>query len=332
MSAEIGAADVFVSGISRADSACFKARQASSIPATSFAPAVLQQLLPELSPSEAAESASRNALAKSGFELGQVQFVISATQTPDFNNPGLVSRLLHRLGLNVGGLEIRQGACGAVAALEISARFVQTGQADVILVVAADMLSRYFGAEEQGAVLSDSAAIARSVMADGAAAFVVSRQAINSKQGVLRYIDSGISGYGQGFRDFHCHLPSASRFPQRITREDVQQGLHFPVLNPLALLQSLDQRVFADYRNKRLAFGCTPTQLVSHSIVNGIAERIAQLCDLKDACLDCFPDVGFIGSAGIPWAMSQISGATTLWAVASSGPQWGWAVLEPWGA
>lgn len=330
MSAVSGAPEVFVFGFSRAKEDCF-IRSDAAAASGAEGPTSIQRLKPELAPSEAAESAAKQALVLAGTEIAGVQFVISACQTPDFNNPGLVSRFLHRAGLNLPGLEIRQGNCGAIGALNIAARLVQCAQAETVLVLAVDVLSRYFGAELEGAAISQGSSQAKAVMADGAAAFIVSRRRPCRPVANWRFIDASVTGYGSSYRDFFCHLPSSSQFPQRITREDVQQGRHFPVLNTDALLNSIDERVFQDFRSRSQMCSHGFDALISHSIVPAMLHKIIQHTGLKCAAHDSFATTGFIGAAGIPWSMTEVGDKAEkrlLWAAASSGPQWGWAVLE----
>src|SRR5689334_6198115 len=74
-----------------------------------------------IAPSDAGAEAAKLALSKANLTIGDVDLLISCTNTPDFNNPGLANLILHKLGAKeVPGLEIRQSSTGVLYALDIA--------------------------------------------------------------------------------------------------------------------------------------------------------------------------------------------------------------------
>jgi 3-oxoacyl-[acyl-carrier-protein] synthase-3 len=126
------------------------------------------------------------ALLAGGATLDEVDYVIAATITPDYQFPSVSSIVQDRLGLrNVGAIDIGAACAGFAYALDLADALISTGRARNVLVLAGETLTKItdyrdrsmcilFG-DGAGAALvtpddgSGSAILARRLNSDGAA-------------------------------------------------------------------------------------------------------------------------------------------------------------------
>jgi 3-oxoacyl-[acyl-carrier-protein] synthase III len=316
---------ILLAAIAEADTALFEQRSNAALVKRQF-------LLPDVTPSQAAASAARRACDKAGVSLQEIDFVISATQTPDFNNPGLVSLLLAELGLSVGGLEIKQGIHGGNIALGLARSYIQTGMAKKVLVAATDILSRHFVG--CSAPRSQQQSAAEDVFADGAVACVVT-QASGSSSLVgptfgIRQVFS--AARGQNYRDAYTLLPSASQFPLRLSKTDVEQGRHFPAVDAASLLEhSSSLQEFECFLAQSGLHTSQINNLCFHNIVpEQINKLVAQVCNAGGKAFDCFESTGYIGAAGTLTTLARCTpiGARVILGCAGAGPSWSFVYLD----
>jgi 3-oxoacyl-[acyl-carrier-protein] synthase-3 len=112
-----------------------------------------------------AEAASSKALATSGIAAADIDLVILATCTNEFQVPGGAATLAHRLGINAPGAYDLNAACaGFVYGLASASNAVLAGQARNVLVVGSEKLSDFTD------IFDRSTGI---IFADGAGAAVV---------------------------------------------------------------------------------------------------------------------------------------------------------------
>ncbi len=89
---------------------------------------------------ELGTSAARNALANAGVEPKDIDVVIFATMTPDYQLPGNGPLLQADLGLpNVPTFDIRQQCSGFLYALELADVLIQSGRYQRVLIVGAEV-------------------------------------------------------------------------------------------------------------------------------------------------------------------------------------------------
>lgn len=138
---------------------------------TAHASACFLQIDAQISPSRAAEGVARQSLQRYGIDLKRIDYVISCTQTPDYNNPGLVSCLLSELKLSgIPGLELKQFVTAPLYAIDLASKLIRSARASCVLITCVDLFRRYYQIEtDQQARPAQLAA--KSVLSDGAAAF-----------------------------------------------------------------------------------------------------------------------------------------------------------------
>ena len=267
-----------------------------------------------IGPSDAAAQACRAALELNQTSVADIDWVLSASQTPDFNNPGLVSLLLHKLGLTgTPGLEIRQVGVGSLYAIDAAVQLIRSGEARTVLVSCTDFLSRFFGDVDDPKRLGDAAHEAFVTFGDASVAFVVqAEEAVHSGAGVsFRCEAARLEKYSGMQADFGCRLPAALQFPLRCTKEDVLEGRHYPELNAAALFEKLAPRLTEEIGgflgDQRIALDSI-RRIVLHQIIPGLSNALSDRlsCD-HDRFLDVFLQRGFNGAAGIPRALLEAS-------------------------
>ncbi|MBX2999141.1 MAG: ketoacyl-ACP synthase III [Caldilineaceae bacterium] len=95
-------------------------------------------------------NASRSALKQAGMAPQDLDLIIIATSTPDHHTPPVSSELQHALGASgVPAFVVVTGCTGFVYALTIAYQFIETGAYRRILVVGAELLSRFLDWEDR---------------------------------------------------------------------------------------------------------------------------------------------------------------------------------------
>lgn len=131
-----------------------------------------------------AEKAARAALKDAGVAPSEVQLVIVATCTPDYQFPATAALLQHRLGCTAAAFDLEAACSGFVYGLVVAQQFIATGAVDTVLVVGAEVMSRILDWNDRNTCV---------LFGDGAGAAVV--QAAPQGYGVIG-IDLGANGAG----------------------------------------------------------------------------------------------------------------------------------------
>ena len=87
-------------------------------------------------------AAARRALTDADTRPAEIDLVLVATMTPDELTPNTAPLLAHALGIGVGAYDVGAACTGWLSALSAGAAQVETGRADRVLVVGAEILSR----------------------------------------------------------------------------------------------------------------------------------------------------------------------------------------------
>ena len=94
--------------------------------------------------SDLAAAAARQAIAAAGINLDSIDLILVATTTPDLVFPSTACLLQNKLGITNGcpAFDIQAVCSGFVYALTTADNFIRAGQAQCVLVVGAETLSR----------------------------------------------------------------------------------------------------------------------------------------------------------------------------------------------
>ncbi len=128
---------------------------------------------PAVCASDLATVAAEKLFCATSVTRGEIDFILLCTQSPDYVLPATACILQDRLGLpnHVGAMDFNLGCSGFIYGLGLAAGLVETGQANLILLLTADTYSKYLQTEDKAtrAIFGDGAAaiLIRSVPSDG---------------------------------------------------------------------------------------------------------------------------------------------------------------------
>jgi 3-oxoacyl-[acyl-carrier-protein] synthase-3 len=113
-----------------------------------------------------AEAAGRGALDEAGIEPADLDLVLVATVAPDDVLPNTAPLVARELGAHsAGAMDVGAACTGYLSALSMAASQVECGRCEHVLVIGADVLSRFVDKSDRGTA---------ALFADGAGASVVS--------------------------------------------------------------------------------------------------------------------------------------------------------------
>lgn len=167
--------------------------------------------------SDLAVPASRAAMAHAGVEPGEIDAIVFATLSPDFQFPGSGCFLGDKLGMNgKPAIDVRNQCSGFIYALAVADGWIRTGLYDKILVVGSEVHS-------SGVEFADRGRDVAVLFGDGAGAVVMGRAEEDDK-GLLSMC---LHADGSGARDLWIEAP-ASAYQPRITPEMLAEGRQYP--------------------------------------------------------------------------------------------------------
>ena len=122
---------------------------------------------PEVSATDLAVEACVGAVADAGLEMGEIDFLILNTITPDHADPGSAFFLQPKLGLkDIPVLDIKQQCAGLIYGMSIADHFIRAGTHRHVLIVCAETLSKRVDGSYDGRNIGV-------LLGDGAGAVVV---------------------------------------------------------------------------------------------------------------------------------------------------------------
>ena len=160
-------------------------------------------------------AASKNALNMAGIHPKDLDLIIVATSTPDYLTPPISSQVQHGLGAkDVGAFTLVNGCTGFVYALATAQQFISSGACEHVLVVGAELISRFVDWNERETCV---------LFGDGAGAVVL--KATEVPCGVLSFVLGSDGSGGE-----HLILPGggAAHPP---SHENLDGGLHTVKMN-----------------------------------------------------------------------------------------------------
>ncbi len=170
--------------------------------------------------SDLAVPAAKMALEHAGKTERDVDAIIFATLSPDYNFPGAGCFLGHKLGMpGVPALDVRNQCTGFLYGLSIADAWVRAGVYENVLLVGAEVHST-------GIELNDRGRDVAVLFGDGAGAALIGR-ATEPGQG-LQSIE--LHADGVGAKELWVEAPASASIP-RLTPEMLAEGKHYPSMN-----------------------------------------------------------------------------------------------------
>lgn len=170
--------------------------------------------------SNMAYKASMQALEMAGLKAEEVDLIVFATLSPDYNFPGSGVLLQRLLGLkNIPAIDIRQQCSGFIYGLSIAEQYIKTGTYKCVLVVGSEIQSNILE-------LTDRSRNVAVIFGDGAGAAIL--QASDAKSSGI--LSSHIHADGEFAEELYLAHPGSNR-KERITAEMIEKGEFLPYMN-----------------------------------------------------------------------------------------------------
>jgi 3-oxoacyl-[acyl-carrier-protein] synthase-3 len=167
-----------------------------------------------------ATAASQQAIERAGLQPRDIDLIVYATLSPDFNFPGTGVFLQRALGIKeIPCLDIRQQCTGFIYGLSIADAYIRTGGFKHVLVVGSEVHSTGLDKSTAGRDVTV-------LFGDGAGAVVVGR-ATDDDHLIL---STHIHADGSEAEILWTEYPASARHP-RITAEAMAERKHYPVMN-----------------------------------------------------------------------------------------------------
>jgi 3-oxoacyl-[acyl-carrier-protein] synthase-3 len=122
-----------------------------------------------------AERAARSAIIDAGRDPTDIDYIIVATNTPDYLVPQVASIIQAKLGIKCRAADVKAGCAGFAGALEMAEALIATGRYRNVLVIGVDLLSH----------ITDRRTSTAMLLGDGAGAVVVS--AVSKRYGFAAF-------------------------------------------------------------------------------------------------------------------------------------------------
>jgi 3-oxoacyl-[acyl-carrier-protein] synthase-3 len=169
---------------------------------------------------ELAAKASREAIERAHLQPKDIELIIYATLSPDFNFPGTAVFVQRQLGLReIPCLDIRQQCTGFIYGLSIADAYVRTGGFKHVLVIGSEVHST-------GLDISTAGRDVTVLFGDGAGAVVVGRA--TDDQHVI--LSTHVHADGSEAEILWTEYPASARHP-RISEQAMAERKHYPVMN-----------------------------------------------------------------------------------------------------
>jgi 3-oxoacyl-[acyl-carrier-protein] synthase-3 len=262
---------------------------------------------------ELATAAGRQALDEAGLAPADVDLVLVATVGADELLPNAAPLVAHDLGANrAGAMDVGAACSGFLSALSLAAAQIECGRCEHVLVIGADVLSRWTDKSDRGTA---------ALFADGAGAVVVG--AANGGPGLIGHIALHADGAG-GFAITATHDEQIIHMQGHDTFKAAVHHLSESTVEAVERvgLQLDDIGLFVYHQ-------------ANARILAAVGERLGVT---GDRVIDCIDRYGNTSSATLPIALADARergmlepGMNVLLAAFGSGFTWGAGVIQ-WGA
>ena len=249
-------------------------------------------------PSDLAIPATEQALEAAGLTVGDIDFIIFATSTPDFYAPGSGCVLQEKMGFNeIGALDIRVQCSGFIYGLSIAEQYIRTGNFKNILLIGAEVQSTAMNLTDEG---RDTAII----FGDGAGAAIIS--ATEENKGIL---STHMHSEGKYLKELWLEAPASNAGHPRITREVLDEGKQYLKMNGKEVFRHAITR-FPEVINEALEANNLTSENINLLIPHQANLRITQMVQKRlglsnDQVFSNIHKYGNTTAATIPIALAE---------------------------
>ncbi len=268
-------------------------------------------------------AAAEEALENAGVRARDLGLIIVATSSPDYLTPPVSSQVQHGLGAkDVGAFTLVAGCPGFVYGLATAQQFIVSGACDNVLVVGAELISRFTDWNDRTTAV---------LFGDGAGAAVL--QVSDKPSGVLSYV---LGSDGSGAE--HLILPGGGTAAPP-SQETLDQGLQYLRMNGRQIFR-FATRVLGKALHQAIRQAGLSTDdidlFVPHQANSRIIESAARYVGLpREKVFINIEKYGNTSAASIPIAMCEAleqgrikAGDTVAFVAFGAGLTWASAVVE----
>jgi 3-oxoacyl-[acyl-carrier-protein] synthase-3 len=260
--------------------------------------------------SDLASSAGRMALEDAGLDAAEIDMVLVATIAPDEITPNTAPLVAHELGMvNAAALDIGAACTGALSALAQATAWVEAGRGRHVLVVGAEILTRYVDFDDRRTA---------PLFGDGAGALVVSADAEGEIGPFVLRSDGSAADTIRATRERGVLEMEGHETFLRATQHLASSTLEVLELAELTLAD-IDLFVYHQANSR---------------ILSAVAERLELP---HERVFDCIAELGNTSAASVPLALSEAlrtgalqPGARVVLGAIGAGLVWG-ATVVTWG-
>jgi len=281
-----------------------------------------------MGPSDMAIPATEQALESAGLSVGDIDFMIFATSTPDYYIPGSGCLLQDKMDFNeIGALDIRVQCAGFVYGLSIAEQYIKTGTFKNILLIGAE-------AQTTAMELNDNGRDVSVIFGDGAGAVIISGTEEN--QGIL---STHMHSEGKYLKELWMEAPASNAGMPRISPEDLEVGKQYLKMNGKEVFRHAIVR-FIEVIHECLAENNLKVEDIDMLIPHQANLRITQMVQKKlglndDQVFSNIHKYGNTTAASIPIALTEAvnegkisKGDMVVLASFGSGFAWASAIMK----
>jgi 3-oxoacyl-[acyl-carrier-protein] synthase-3 len=269
-----------------------------------------RQAAPGQRVSELAASAGRLALERAGVDACELDMVLIATLAADDITPAVAPAVAAALGAETAAaIDVGAACAGSISALALAAASVEAGRARHVLVVGAEILTRFVDVNDRRTA---------PLFGDGAGAMLVSLAA------------AGMGPFVFGSDGARAHSIRATRATGLLEMDG-----HDTFLQAVERLSTCTRQVVARADLALDDIDLFVYHQANSRILAGIADRLSLA---HDRVFDCIAEFGNTSAASIPLALGEAErvralrpGARVVLGAIGAGLVWGGTTLT-WGA
>jgi 3-oxoacyl-[acyl-carrier-protein] synthase III len=279
---------------------------------------------PSVATSDLGLEASRRALETAGIAPEQVDLIVCATLSPDTPIPSTAVWIQRKLGISCPAFDVNAACAGFSYAMSTAVAFVESGAAETVLVIGAEVLSKVLDMDDRGTSI---------LFGDGAGALVIRP---GERQGVIGSV-LGADGTAAEILLIPAGGTQMPASQETVARHD--HAIRMP--NGREVFKRAVMEMASSCRELLEKSGYTPDDvnvLIPHQanarIMNAVAERLGITGDRAIVDVE---EIGNTSAASIPIALAEAAddgrlsdGDLVLSCGFGAGMTWSSAVLR-WG-
>ena len=283
-----------------------------------------RQAAPGETTSTLSVQASRHALEKAGIEAADLDLIICSTISPDMPLPSTASLIQRDLGAHgCCAFDLAAACSGFLFGMTVAEQFIRTGAAKYVLVIGAELLSRYLDYKDRATCV---------IFGDGVAAAVFGP--VEPPSGILAHELHTEGQYAE-----HLFIPAGGTAMPASCRT-VEQGSHYIKMRGNELFKVAVRSLEDVSRQVLKKAGVTPEDIdlfIPHQANQRITDAVRERLGLSpEKVYSNICRVGNTSSASIPICLDECvqngrlkKGDLVLMSAFGAGVTWG-AVLMRW--